>query len=197
VEISIVFTAKVEAARRKKTGAGVTRGGSAYFPPGAASCIIYTMDDNSRRQIRDSLLADLASARADLIKLHADALRKPLSARSALAIATLAGLGPDVVCESSDGGAPLTVAQLKAIHDALTANPQLRSFLLIDSPYANAPWRVQPTQLTAREIADRISERSNRPDGARRFDGDGYVAFRIWDQNNSVHYFDVLRTADK
>jgi len=155
------------------------------------------MDDNSRQQIRDSLLADLASAREGQVEILKDTIRKLLAGRLALAIATLTGLGPDVVCESSDGGAPLTVAQLKAIHDALTANPQLRSFLLIDSPYANAPWRVQPTQLTAREIADRISERSNRPDGARRFDGDGYVAFRIWDQNNSVHYFDVLRTADK
>jgi len=70
------------------------------------------MDDNSRQQIRDSLLAELASARDDLVKLRTDALRKLLAARSALAIATLAGFGPDTVCESGDGGTPLTVAQL-------------------------------------------------------------------------------------
>jgi hypothetical protein len=42
----------------------------------------------------------------------ADALRKLLATRSALAIATLAGFAPDTVCESGDGETPLTVAQL-------------------------------------------------------------------------------------
>jgi hypothetical protein len=70
------------------------------------------MDDNSRQQIRDSLLADLVSARDDLVALQADALRKLLAARSALAIANMAGLGPNTVCQSTDGGTPLTVAQL-------------------------------------------------------------------------------------
>ncbi|SPE43648.1 hypothetical protein SBA7_1620008 [Candidatus Sulfotelmatobacter sp. SbA7] len=47
-----------------------------------------------------------------MLTIQADALRKLLAARSALAIATLAGFGPDTVCESGDGGTPLTVAQL-------------------------------------------------------------------------------------
>jgi len=62
------------------------------------------MDDNSRQQIRDSLLADLASAREGQVEILKDTIRKLLAGRLALAIATLTGLGPDVVCESSDGG---------------------------------------------------------------------------------------------
>jgi hypothetical protein len=47
------------------------------------------MDDNSR----DSLLAELASARADLVATQTDVLRKLLAARSALAIASIAWRG--------------------------------------------------------------------------------------------------------
>jgi len=43
-----------------------------YFPPSAARRMIAAMDDNSR----NTLLADLASARDYLFKLHADAVRK-------------------------------------------------------------------------------------------------------------------------
>jgi len=70
------------------------------------------MSDNSRQQARESLLADLASARADLIEILKDAIRKVLAAQSALAIAYMAGFAPDTVCESGDGVAPLTVAEL-------------------------------------------------------------------------------------
>ncbi len=57
--------------------------------------IISTIDDNSRRQIHDGLLADLTSAREGLVEIVKDTIRKLLAARSALAIATLAGFGPD------------------------------------------------------------------------------------------------------
>jgi len=70
------------------------------------------LDDPAQRQARESLFADLACARADVVTLGADALRTLLAARSALAIASIAGFGPDTVCEVGDGGAPLTVAQL-------------------------------------------------------------------------------------
>jgi len=83
-----------------------------YFSPQSPRGIISTMDDNSRHQARETLLADLASARADLVAIQADTLRKLLAARSAIAIATLASLGPETVCEAGDGGAPLTVARL-------------------------------------------------------------------------------------
>jgi hypothetical protein len=70
------------------------------------------MDDNFRQQTRDSLLANLTSAHADLVEILKDTLRKLLAARSALAIATLGGFSHDTVCGSGDGGTPLTVAQL-------------------------------------------------------------------------------------
>jgi len=70
------------------------------------------MDDNLLQQTRDSLLANLTSAHADLVEILKGTLRKLLAARSALAIAYMAGFGSDSVCESADDGTPLTVAQL-------------------------------------------------------------------------------------
>jgi hypothetical protein len=46
---------------------------SGCFPPGAARGIVAAMDDNSRQQIRNSPIADLASARAGLVAIQADA----------------------------------------------------------------------------------------------------------------------------
>ena len=66
-----------------------------YFLPGAAIGIVATIDYNSRQEIRGSLLADLASVRADLVAIQADALRNLLAARSALVIATLPGFDPE------------------------------------------------------------------------------------------------------
>jgi hypothetical protein len=60
---------------------------SVYFPPGTARGIIAEMADNPCQQARDNLLADPASARTDPVAIQADALRKLLAARSALAIA--------------------------------------------------------------------------------------------------------------
>jgi len=85
--------------------------------------------------------------------------------------------------------------QAAALHAALIAHPYAASFPLIDCPYAGQPWTYLENRLTARQIADRINDRSQHVDMARRIVGDGYVAFLGTEPISAVACFDVYRTS--
>ena len=72
------------------------------------------MDTKSSHQIRASLLADLASARADLIEIYASTLHRLSAARSAQWIAATAGFSAETRVELGAGGTPISPAQLAA-----------------------------------------------------------------------------------
>lgn len=55
-----------------------------WLPPIGEASLLATLARNFRRQIGDSLLADLASARADPVEILENTLPKLIAARSAL-----------------------------------------------------------------------------------------------------------------
>ncbi len=77
-----------------------------YFPTWLSVCMIAAMNP------KDRLLAQLSSARTQLVLQQDDAARKLDEARTALWIATTAVIGAGIPADSSGGEAPMTAAQL-------------------------------------------------------------------------------------
>ena len=88
------------------------------------------MDANTRKQSPETLLADLARARAELVDIHLRAIKQVIAAKSALGIASLAGFGPSTVCFTDRGGTQLTIEELADLLQELAANEdQLRNLI--------------------------------------------------------------------
>jgi hypothetical protein len=92
--------------------------GSISVPPREKRLI----DASNCEQSPESLLADLACARAKLLGIHVRAIKQLIAAKSALGIASVAGLGPSVVCFKDEDGTQLTISELFDLAKELAAS---------------------------------------------------------------------------
>ena len=106
-----------------------------WLPPIGEASLLATLARNFRWQIGDSLLAGLASARADPVEILEDTLPKLIAARSALWIANAAGLDPDTTYDIGDCGYPMSAAQLLDLIERLeSVEAQVRELVaLVDA----------------------------------------------------------------
>src|SRR5882762_11988264 len=105
-------------------------GAATAFPRGrrydivrlAAGAIITMIDTVAHQQPPESLLAELARARAQMVDIHLRAIKQVMAARSALGIASVARCEPGTVCFVGEGGTQLTVADLADLVKELATN---------------------------------------------------------------------------
>jgi hypothetical protein len=88
------------------------------------------IDASTRQQLQENLLADLACARANLVDICVRVMKQVIAARSAIGIASVAGLGPSAVCFANEEGKGLTLVQLADLVKELAAKEdQIRNLI--------------------------------------------------------------------